>query len=222
MPTDEKAVGPPSTGAETALDVASFVTSAVPWMGGPVSAVLSGISTGRKLGRVREVVEGLVEDLRSFKSEVSEKYVKTDEFHELLENTLRRAADERTEEKRRLYRSFLTQAITSGGAPYDEQMKVLRTLDEVQPDHVRVLRALLDEPRPEADLGIMGSQLQTLARRLPGLPRDHIERLVGELNDLRLTSLQSLHTMMTAHGAENLRHALTPLGSRFLAFVLGT
>ena len=38
---------------ETALDLASFITSAVPWIGGPVSNVLGGISTGRKFDRVR-------------------------------------------------------------------------------------------------------------------------------------------------------------------------
>jgi hypothetical protein len=183
--------------------------------------VLSGVATGRRLGRVREVLEGVAEDLRHFKSEVSENYVKTDEFHELLENTLRRAADERAEEKRRLYRAFLTKAITSGAAAYDEQISVLRVLEQLQVDHVRVLGALLSQPRPEEELGTMGSQLQTLVRRLPGLTREHIERLVGELNDLRLTNLRSLHTVMTAHGAENLRHALTPLGSRFVEFVLG-
>jgi len=169
MSDDENALGPPSSGAETALDIASLVASAVPWVGGPVSAVLSGMSVGRKFSRVREVLAGMADDLQHFKSEASERYVKSDEFEELLENVLRRAADERNEEKRCLYRAFLTQSITSAGPSYDEQMKILRALDAVQPDHVRVLRALLQQP-PTGDLGIMGSPLQTLHQRLADLP----------------------------------------------------
>ena len=68
----------------------------------------------------------------------------------------------------------------------------------------------------------MGSPLQTLHRRLAGLARDHIEQLIAELNDLRLTSLQSPRTTMTAHGAQDLRHFVTPLGSRFVRFLLGS
>lgn len=218
MSDDEKAVGPPSTKGETALDVVSAVSSALPWMGGPVSNVLSGMSLGRRLGRIREVLEGVVEDLRHFKSEASEKYVKTDEFEELLENALRRAADERNGEKRRLYRAFLTQSITAAGPSYDEQIRFLRTLEDLQPDHVFVLRALLEAP-PSDHEGIMGSPLQTLHKRLPALTRDHIEQLIAELNDLRLTNLQALKTMMTAHGAQDLQHFVTPFGARLIRFL---
>ncbi len=221
MSEDEKALGPPSTAGETALDVASFVSSALPWVGGPVSAVLSGMSLGRKLGRIRELFEGVVEDLRHFKSEASEKYVKTEEFEELLENALHRAANERNEEKRRLYRTFVTQSITAAGPSYDERIKILRTLEELQLDHVLVLRALGEVPPSDPD-GIMGSPLQTLHKRLPEFSRDHIEQLIAELNDLRLTNLQALHTMMTAHGAQDLRHFATPFGLQFLRFLVGS
>ena len=49
------------------LDIMSFVTSAVPWVGGPVSNVLGGISTGRKIQRVNELLHEFSEDLRNFK-----------------------------------------------------------------------------------------------------------------------------------------------------------
>jgi hypothetical protein len=41
---------------EKILDIASFVSSAVPWVGGPVSNVLGGISTGRKIQRVNDLL----------------------------------------------------------------------------------------------------------------------------------------------------------------------
>jgi hypothetical protein len=136
MPEEKPADLVVSTKSETALDVAATVTSVVPWLGGPVSQVLSGISVGRKMDRVKELLDGLASDLQNLRSDVSANYVRTDEFQELLERTLRLAADERSDEKRRIYRAFLTVAIVSPGEPYDEQVRFLQTLAEIQPDHI--------------------------------------------------------------------------------------
>jgi hypothetical protein len=46
-----------------------------------------------------------------------------------------------------------------------------------------------------------------------------IEQLVSELNDHRLTSMSSLRGMMTAHGAADLRQAVTTYGQRFLSYL---
>ncbi len=205
---------PATTTAETALDVAAFVGSAIPWIGGPVSNVLGGMSAGRRMARVREVLEGLVEDLTDFKSEVSEEYVKTEDFEELLEQALRRAADERSEEKRGIYKSFLSYAIESPGEPYDEQIRFLRTLEAIQADHIRVLRGLSMEP--SLNPGSMGSPNQTLCKRLPDFNEERIAELIAQLNDMRVTNLTTLKIMMTGHGAEDLRHAVTAYGQRFL------
>jgi hypothetical protein len=206
----------PATKVEKTLDVAATVLSVVPWLGGPVSQVLSGMSIERKMDRVGEVLHGLAGDLRDFKSETSQAYVRSGEFKELLERTLRQVADERNEEKRRAYRLFLRGAIQTP-REYDEQRRFLRTLEEMQGNHFLVIRALLQEP--EANTGMMGSPLETLRRRLPQIRPEEIVELIAQLNDMRVTSLTSLNTMMTAHGAANLRHAITPYGARFIEFV---
>lgn len=209
----------PSKGpGDTSLDVAAVVTSAVPWLGGPISAVLSGISAGRKYERVRGVLNGVVEDLRDFKSSASEDFVRTEDFEELLEKTLNQAAEERSDEKRKLYRAFLTDAIASPGKPYDEQVRFLRTLEEIQPDHLRILKAL-SQP-PEGGSGLAGSPGNTLSLRLPGMPRERINDFVGQLNDLRVIGLTSLNTMMTFTGSQDLRHSIQPYGERLLAYIL--
>jgi len=206
------------TKTETALDVASIVSSAVPWIGSPVSNVLSGVSFGRKLNRVREVLIGFIENLQDFKSKVSEEYVKTEEFEELLEKTLRMVADERNEEKRRIYREFLINAVKFPGEPYDEQFRFLKTLEELQGDHIRIIYALMEKPQDSSRL--MGSPGQTLSRRLPDMPGDRIEELVSQLNNLRLTDLTSYRVTMNARGAEDLRHFITTYGHMFVEFIL--
>lgn len=207
-----------STSGETAMDIAAVITSIIPWIGGPVSQVLSGASFGRKLGRIREVLEGVAHDLEAQTSQASKEYVKTEDFEELLEKTLRQAAEERTEEKRKVYRRFLTEAIASPGEPYDEQVRFLRILEGIQVEHIRLLRAL-SQP-PDQNPGMMGSPSQTLNERLPDIPRERIADLVSQTNDLRITNLTSLQTMMTGRGAQDLRHSITPIGNRFIGYLL--
>lgn len=219
MSDKEKDLLPEATNAERAIDAAAVVTSIVPWLGGPVSVVLGGMSNARKLRRVGEVLQHLSEELESLESEASRSYVKTEDFEELLENALRRASEERNEELRSVYGEFLRDAIQSPGEPYDEQLRFLRTLEQLQPDHLVVLKAMTQEPgRPS---GMMtGSPLQTLKSRIEGMSDDRISDLVAQLNDLRLLNLTSLKVMMTAQGAQDLRGSVTPYGNRFARYLV--
>ena len=157
----EVATGLPT---ERALDVGAFVANAIPWLGGPIAGVLAGISTDRKFARVSEVLRGVLEELRDLDSMASKEYVKTEDFEELLEQTLRQVATERNEEKRRMYQDFLIGAIASPGEPYDEQKRFLRTIEELQTDHLQILKALIQMPKPVD--GLVGSQMSTLRKRL--------------------------------------------------------
>lgn len=201
---------------EKLIDVASFISSAVPWIGGPVSNVLGGISTSRKIARINELLHGLAEDLTGFKSDVSEKYVKTEDFEDLLEQTLRRASEERNEEKRKILKSFLSEAVKSPGESYDDQLRILRLLENIYGDHIIILKALLADPGNVS--GITGSPINTLRSRT-NMPNERIEELVNQLNDLRVTNLQSLKVMMTPQGAADLRGSVTDIGKRFIKYL---
>lgn len=217
MAEEQNALIPASTNVETAMDVAAVIASIIPWIGGPVGQVLSGASFGRKLGRIREVLEGVAHGLEALSSQVSEEYVKTEDFEELLEKALKQVAEERTEEKRQAYRRFLTEAIVSPGEPYDEQVRFLRIMEEIQADHIRILWALSQPPNPNP--GMMGSPGQTIAERLPDIPRNRINELVTQMNDIRITNMTSMSVMMTGHGAQDLRSSITPVGQRFIRYL---
>ena len=208
-----------TSAGDTAIEVFAALSSAVTWLGGPVSHVLSGITRDRKFKRVEEVVAGLTDDLADFKSTVSEEYVKTDEFEDLLEEGLRRVVLERNGEKRRVYKDFLVRSIKVPGRPYDEQIRFLRTVEQLDLDHIRLIKALRQKPDPASISGMIGSLISTLRRRVPDIPRDRIEELLKHLNDLRLTSITTFHGTMTARGAEDLRHWLTDYGNRFVGFL---
>lgn len=212
---------PSTTPGETAIDTITVVSNLVPWIGGVVGSVLAGISLNRKIERVRQVLLNMNEQIKDLESETSQDYVETEDFEDLLEKTLRQAADERSEEKRRAYAAFLTNDIKSPGHPYDEKLRVLRTLEEIQPDHIRMLQAMMQVPDNHSITGsITGSFGDTLQRRLPNISRERISDLAQQLLDMRLVDLSSLSTMMTAAGAEELRNRITPYGRNFVEYIL--
>lgn len=204
------------------LDLAAIFTSAIPVLGGAVSNVLGGWSQNRRFQRIREVLEQLDRSLRQVRESIREDYIRSDEFEDLLDQTLRRVAAERHEAKRRLYAAFLAGAVTNPGEPYHEKLRILRTLEELQPDHIRIIRTLLQAPPSDVMSGSTGSILDTLTRRLQGMTRDRIIDLVSQLSDeLRLidTDKRRLQTIMTAHGAADLRGLFTPYGRRLVAYI---
>lgn len=208
---------PAATQVERALEVAATVGNLVPVLGGVVASVLSGLAGDRRFERVREVLLELADRVKGVSAE-QEKYIRGEDFEDLLIETLQRVWRERDEEKRRIYRDFLAAAIASPGGPYDEQLRFLRTLEELQGDHIRILRAIFQEPSPETS-SLTGSPIRTLQRRLPDMDEARIDDLVTQLNDLRITNLGSLRVMMTARGAEDLRPTMTPYGQRFVRFL---
>ena len=210
---------PLSTSSETVLDVAAAVSSIAPWVGGPIGAVLSGMSLSRKLERVKGVLLDMANQIKDINSDLAKEYVKTEEFQELLEKTLRQAADERSEEKRKAYASFLSGDIKSPGQSYDEKIRILRHLEELQSDHIRMLKALIQPPNYNHD-HLTGSISQTLQNRLPDIPVDRISDLAQQLTDMRMANLTNLNTMMTARGAEELQGTVTDYGQRFISYIL--
>ena len=209
----------PTDKTDTAISVASSIASAVPWLGGVVSSVLSGYGQTRKLNRVQEVLEDLADRLTSFESEVSRDYVRTEDFAELLEQTLRRVADESDSKFRKLYVDFIHKIIVEPSEDYDAHMEVLTRIEGLRAVDVVVLHAMLKEPSQEELNVSMGSPLQTLGERT-GLDADTIKAAIENTDDLRMTNLTgTLQTMMTACGAVSLQHAVTALGKRVLGYL---
>jgi hypothetical protein len=85
---------------------------------------------------------------------------------------------------------------------------------------MRLMRALMEDPKPEEIIGTIGSPIHTLQRRLSGLGQDYIIDLVGQLRNMGITKLERLHTNMTAEGAADLRETVTMYGQRLTQYIL--
>jgi hypothetical protein len=160
----------PSTPTERNLDAAAAVASLIPILGGAFGNILSGLASDRRMDRVAEVIQGIGGQVTELSTE-SAGYVRSEDFEDLLSEALPRVHRERNADKRRIYRDFLIDAVQSPGTPYEEQLRFIRTLEELQPDHIRVLKAFMQEPNPSPPYSI-GSIGRTLADRLPDMERE--------------------------------------------------
>ena len=209
----------PTDKTDSALSAASTISSAVPWLGGVVSNVISGYGQTRRFDRVQGVLDDLAARLKEFESDVAKDYVRTEDFEEILEHTLRRAADERNADIRKLYVDFIQKVIVEASDDYDAHMEVLNIINDLRANDIVVLRAMLIEPSEEELERQMGSPLQRLEERT-GVDSATIREVIEKTDTLRITKLSSsLHTMMTGRGAASLAHALTPLGKRVFQYI---
>jgi hypothetical protein len=199
------------------LSLLTMLSSTIPVLGGVVGQVFSEWAAARRVQRLREVLTGIADDVKALGAQVHEEYVRSDECQDLLDQTLRRVAAERHEEKRRVFRAFLLSAITAP-ADYDEQLRILRTVDQLQVAHLKVIRAVMQPPDTKTNL-YAGSFGHVLQRRIGDMSRERIVDLIEQLNDLKIVAMH-VHTMMTGHGAENTAATVTPYGQHVVRYIM--
>jgi ketosteroid isomerase-like protein len=210
---------PASDRTDDILEGVALVVSAIPGLGSALSSVLSGWSRERQHERIREVIRELQRQIEEARASVNEEYVRSDEFEDLLDQTLRRVSTERHEAKRRVYAAFLAGALTSPGEPYHEQLRFLRTFEALQPDHLRIIEAMMQESRPRGGSG-GGSIIQVLRLRLPDMQTERLTDLVEQLHDERLVTLDSKILTAYMNDPQSLRGRFTPYGQRLVALCL--
>jgi hypothetical protein len=208
-------------------DAFAVYANLIPVFGGAVSHVLSGWSQERRMLRVREVLDDAVTRIKDLGARLDEGYVKSDEFEDLLDRTLRQVAAERHQEKRRLYAAFLAGAVGSSGEPgYQEQLRFLRTLEELQPDHVRILRAIREEPDLRHAVGSDASDflIGKLQERLPDISAPRVAALAEQLaDDLKLTVIGGRVGILITPSRETgeMPDRFTDYGLGFIRYILG-
>jgi hypothetical protein len=208
---------------EVKLGGVAAALAIIPGLGGVVSASLMNLSGVRAQERVRHVLEELAARIGNLE-ERSVQYLREGEAIDLFTETLRRAQFESNESKRRLYRNLLHKAIAEPGLEsYEEQVRFLRTLEQIQPLHMIVLKEVMRPPSAEEIGPIPPSDQEYVGRpsgsilelRLQGIDRPRIDDIVDQLmNDLRLIQVIDIRSANQLGGDR-----LLPYGRRFLNFI---
>jgi hypothetical protein len=196
------------------LELAALFSSVVPVLGGAIQQVLGGQAADRRFQRLSDVLRGVRDDLQALGAKVREEYIASEEFADLLDQTLRRAAAERHEQKRRVLRAFLVDAMTAP-VRYDEQLRILRTLDELQVAHVKVIRAAMQDRDAKMFRKVMRPVLH---KRFPEMSAEDLDDLIQELEDLKIVKAPLDTTMPGQRGYIDAQ--VTPYGERVIRYIM--
>jgi len=200
---------------EKIAELLQYVSSAVLALGGLLSSLMGGVAVEHRFERVANFLMKLTIEVHRLDG-VSDEYIRSEDFEDIFSETLTRAAKERSDEKRAIFGTFLKSAIARQ-VSYEEylQARIARFLEDLLPADFVVLSAFAQGPGTENSM----SPMQTVQQRTNGLTKDQVIEIVEHLNRLGLLSIDrnGLMVMMTAQGALDLEHWLTPVGRRFLS-----
>jgi hypothetical protein len=208
----------PASVASMIDKITSRVVKRAPWLTEPVIEVIRDMTDSRKVARVQEVLDRVTANLREFRSELAELYVKTPDFRRVLGQTLDAVGNEPREEKRGLYASFLTDSIVSPLESVENQMRMLDILTRLKTDHVRLLRAVMDLPAPRGPQRL--SPLRMLGARMPDIPHDRMQGLLAQLTELGISTIGDWSSGEYGD-VEQVRNSLTPSGRRLVRIIGG-
>ncbi len=201
-------------------EVARALGAAAQVLGPILGDAVRGFVTLRRLGRLEDATKVFEDEFLDFESEVVREYVRTEEFEDLAIETFERVMRERNADKRHHYGKLLAGMAEQTVEPYDVKLDALRAMEQLQPVHVRILRALQVRREPDAN-AIAGSRLATLQNALGGSDRDEILALLQRLADLRLIVEGAMPWTgnVTGAGAADLQSMVTPFGRVFMKFL---
>ncbi|MCI0722757.1 MAG: hypothetical protein L0338_27865 [Acidobacteria bacterium] len=190
------------------LSLRAAVT-AIPYLGGPIDALLSGRAAKAQYERLMDWLE----DLRAACSLLSEekidkRFIFSEEFESLFYETADKVRRTRECEKRRLLRNVLIRACIASPSKTPDKEKLVRILDELTPFHVRVLQQIHGDPQPAIDL-------QEVVRRV-GVERQ-LEVTVATNDLVRLGLVYITAGRLFADPTVNARS--TAFGTEFLEFL---
>jgi hypothetical protein len=217
MNGSESELLPYSTNDEAISEVVATLTTLFPGVGGIIGSLASGEVNKHRWARLIILLTDMESNIHNL-DEDSKEYIRTEEYSSLFEDAIKKYFKEHREEKLLLLKTYILQMGKYTKDPYDEKQKILKILDDIQTSHIKVLLALDQEPNYNAQ-SYSGSVIGTLIRRLKTINEEIIISVINDLNDLRITNVQGLHTMITARGAEELRGMITPFGKIFLQYV---
>ncbi len=77
----------PATKGERFAELIAVVTSAAPWIGGPVAEIIGGVATNLKIKRVTQFVKDVLDQVEKLHTQASEDFVRSEDFTDIFEKT---------------------------------------------------------------------------------------------------------------------------------------
>lgn len=186
----------------------------VPVVGGVVATFISEYVPRKKQERLVEFVQDLSREFTAEQERIDRDYVKTRDFDRMVEDVLDRVQTVRNEEKLGYWAALLAGVATTDRPTTSDRDRMIQTLDDLRPEHLRLLHVIATTTEPPPAL-YMGGVSATLTWKMPDVAEDEARRLWGEVARTGVVA-DYPSGLMTAQGAGNLSGRLSPFGREFV------
>jgi hypothetical protein len=229
---------------ETGLIAAKGIVAIIPTLGGVLTSVWSDIEAvqaKRKQERLEEFYLSLKDEVEKIKEQINSSYVNQPDFLDIFELTAKHIVNERTEEKRILFKNIFINSIIEKDCSYDKTEKYLKILEQMNSLELLILRVLrkpvqfneeqgeiIKDPnwiRPGVRNGVQFSMtyhfLEMLSQLIKVSEEDTAEALsflVSKKLVMEKTIGSSLQT--NGHPIHTLEEKLTLKGQDFILFII--
>jgi hypothetical protein len=200
-----------------ALVAGMAALQAVPVIGGVVATFISEYVPRRKQERLIGFVRDLSKEFESERERIDREFVHTKDFDRMVEDVLDRVQTVRNEGKLSYWAALLAGFATIGRPNQSDRERMIETLDNLRPEHLRVLHVISTTNEPPPGL-YAGGVSATLKWKMPDMSDDEARRLWTELSRVDLVGGYPSGTM-TAQGAGNLMGHMKPYGRQFVALL---
>ena len=233
----EKIKGLRPTNIKESLQAAAVLASTIPTIGGLLSGIVMNTASSRRWQRLLTYLESIEDRLNYLGSP-------SDDQEEIVVEILERVIKERSEEKTDCYRNILLNALSSSNFDYDRTLEMVKLVERLTANHMKVLRVISDPVAARAKIGdgvYLERPVSSIARLpaiqlglyfvssyFPKWPSGQLSRIWGELCDCHVihnisprVDMPLVHEMISIDMiALSLSQYITEYGHDFICYVL--
>lgn len=193
---------------------------------GSIVSLISDFIPNQRQVRLENFATEIAEDIKKFKDEVNDDYIKTNEFAFIFERCFKGALENYQTEKIQAFKSVLINTLRDNKLPQDQKELFLNLVDRLTILHIKLL-SFLNDPYDYVDsrsiprMHVQGSFKEFLPRVFPGTSVEHLRVIIHDLFGYGFTrDDQGIIDLMTMSGGfELISGRVTSLGREFLSFI---
>jgi hypothetical protein len=215
-----------STGtAENIINIFKAAASMNPYSGA-IASLISDYIPNQKHLRLEEFAQKIAQDLESFKNEVNDDYIKTNEFAFIFEKCFKGAMENYQTEKVEAFRAVLINSLRNKSVSQNEKEFFLNLIDRLSLTHIRILWFMANphqylDDRKIPRTNVEGSFGHFFPRVMPDIALDHIKLAFQDLYNYGFinTDKSVFGTMTSSSGYDLIASRVTKSGSAFIDFI---
>lgn len=215
-----------SPGTEHALNLIKAVLASFP-VGASVASLITDYIPNSKLKRLEEFILKIADDLKRLGEKIEQKYITTDEFAYMIEQSFRGVAENYQQEKIEAFRGILLNSAIHQDVAQEEKEFFLSLVNSLSIVHMKILKFLAFPYEYLEEQGISpqtvrGGFREIFRTVMPEFSTDTsiVEVAFGDLyqRDFLSTDKSIFHTMTANQGLNLIENRVTDLGRRFIEF----